>query len=62
MPLAEPHAMAVTYLRHKERIRGLALRKHLERAYEGAAGSSSSARANAGLTAWRAGVVRPLIA
>jgi hypothetical protein len=35
MPLAEPHAMAVTYLRHKERIRGMALRRYFERAYEG---------------------------
>jgi hypothetical protein len=35
MPLAEPHAMAMTYRRHEERIRGLALGKYLERAYEG---------------------------
>jgi hypothetical protein len=33
--LAGPHAMATTYRRHKDRIRGLALRKYLERAYEG---------------------------
>lgn len=33
--LAGPHAMAMTYRRHKQRIRSLALRKYLERAYEG---------------------------
>lgn len=33
--LGGPHAMATTYRRHREQIRGLALRKYLQRNYEG---------------------------
>ena len=35
--LGGPYAMATTYRRHKERIRGLALRKYLARRYENGA-------------------------